>query len=187
MYLGSPSIRYAKAFIEYAIERNTENILYEEFSVLAYSLKTNRDLCEILENPLIAKEKKLKLLCIAVAGDDSPSEDFIRCMHLVLNKKREPYLLSISLMYLDLYRQYKNIVLVKIITAISISREIVEKIRNLLINELEAQIMMEQMIEPSIQGGFILDLNNNYRFDASVSTQLKKIRKQLIESNTKIV
>jgi F-type H+-transporting ATPase subunit delta len=90
-------------------------------------------------------------------------------------------------MYLDLYRQYKNIVLVKIITAISISSEIVEKIRHLLINELEAQIMMEQMVEPSIQGGFILDLNNNYRFDASVSTQLKKIRKQLIESNTKIV
>jgi F-type H+-transporting ATPase subunit delta len=108
-------------------------------------------------------------------------------MNLVLHQKREPYLLSISLMYLDLYRQYKNIVLVKVITAISIGTEIVEKIRTQLIKELETQIMMEQIVDPSIQGGFILDLNNNYRFDASVSTQLKKIRKQLIESDAKIV
>jgi len=43
MHLGSPSIRYAKALMEYALERNTENILYEEFSILAYILKTNRD------------------------------------------------------------------------------------------------------------------------------------------------
>ena len=187
MHLGSPSIRYAKALMEYALERNTENILYEEFSILAYILKTNRDLREVLENPLISKDKKLKLICVAVAGNNSPSEDFIRSMNLVLNQKREPYLLSISLMYLDLYRQYKNIVLVKVITAISIGTEIVEKIRTQLIKELETQIMMEQIVDPSIQGGFILDLNNNYRFDASVSTQLKKIRKQLIESDAKIV
>lgn len=185
MELGSPSICYANVFIEYAIERNAENVLYDEFSALAYFLRTNRDFRTMLESPIISKDKKLKFICIAVAGNDSPSDVFIRLMNFVLNKKRESYLLSISLMFLDLYRQYKNVVFAKITTAIPISSEVVENMKKLIINKLNSKVMIKQVVDPSIKGGFILDLDNNYRFDASVATQLKKIGKQLMERSKK--
>jgi F-type H+-transporting ATPase subunit delta len=41
-------------------------------------------------------------------------------------------------------------------------------------------------VDPSLEGGFIFDYNG-VRLDASVATQLKRLKQQLIEKNRRIV
>ena len=45
---------------------------------------------------------------------------------------------------------------------------------------------MEESVDPSLIGGFVLDLED-YRLDASVSRQIEDIRRQLVQKNNRIV
>jgi F-type H+-transporting ATPase subunit delta len=42
------------------------------------------------------------------------------------------------------------------------------------------------LVNPEIEGGFIFDVND-YRLDASVATQLKRMKQQFIDKNRRIV
>ena len=41
-------------------------------------------------------------------------------------------------------------------------------------------------MNPAIEGGFVFDIND-YRLDASVATQLKRVQQQFIDKNRRIV
>ena len=45
---------------------------------------------------------------------------------------------------------------------------------------------LDEKVDPEIIGGFIFELEG-YRVDGSVSGELKRIRRQLVEKNTRIV
>jgi F-type H+-transporting ATPase subunit delta len=90
-------------------------------------------------------------------------------------------------MYLDLYRDYKHIGVAKLITAIPIEQAIEEKIRNVSKLALHTTDMeLNVLVNPEIEGGFIFDVND-YRLDASVATQLKRMKQQFIDKNRRIV
>ena len=43
-----------------------------------------------------------------------------------------------------------------------------------------------EKVDPSIEGGFIFDIND-FRLDASIATQLKRVKQQFIDKNRRIV
>ena len=49
-----------------------------------------------------------------------------------------------------------------------------------------AQMELETVVDPSIEGGFVFDIND-YRLDASIATQLKRVKQQFIDKNRRIV
>ena len=173
MEVGVLSMRYAKAMIEYAQEKGVEDRLYNEFFILSHSFRTQPGLREALDNPVISMKDKLVLVCTAADGDGKSS-------------RREGYLQFISLMYLDLYRKLKHIGVGKLITAVRVDKETENRIRSAAAHILHAQMELETVIDPSIEGGFIFDIND-YRLDASIATQLKRVKQQFIDKNRRIV
>ena len=163
MEVGILSMRYAKAIIEYAQEKGLEDRLYQEFLTLSHSF---------CEQP--------------ADGDGKSTREFVRFITLVLRNRREGYLQFISLMYLDLYRKLKHIGVGKLITAVPVNKETENRIRSAAEHILHAQMELETVIDPSIEGGFIFDVND-YRLDASVATQLKRVKQQFIDKNRRIV
>lgn len=186
MEVGILSMRYAKALIEYARERQAEDRLYEEFSTLAHSFLTEPSLRGIIDNPIIPFNEKFSLICVAADGNEKPSEELACFIRLVLKNKRETYLQFISLMYLDLYRKMKHIGVGKLITAVPVDKATEERIRSSAASVLHAQMELETVVDPSISGGFIFDIND-YRLDASIATQLKRVKQQFIDKNRRIV
>lgn len=186
MEVGVLSMRYAKAMIEYAQEKGVEDRLYNEFFILSHSFRTQPGLREALDNPVISIKDKLTLVCTAADGDGKSSREFIRFITLVLRNRREGYLQFISLMYLDLYRKLKHIGVGKLITAVRVDKETENRIRSAAAHILHAQMELETVIDPSIEGGFIFDIND-YRLDASIATQLKRVKQQFIDKNRRIV
>ena len=114
------------------------------------------------------------------------SREFSRFITLVLRNRREYYLQYICLTYLDLYRKLKHIGVGKLITAVSVSRDVWERIRNSASALLHAQMELQTEVDPSIEGGFIFDIND-FRLDASIATQLKRVKQQFIDKNRRIV
>ena len=179
-------MRYAKAMIEYAQEKGVEDRLYQEFVTLSYCFLAQPGLREALDNPVISIKEKLSLVCTAADGEGKSSREFIRFITLVLRNRREGYLQFISLMYLDLYRKLKHIGVGKLITAVPVDKETEDRIRSAAAHILHARMELETVIDPSIEGGFIFDIND-YRLDASIATQLKRVKQQFIDKNRRIV
>ena len=180
MEVGVLSMRYAKAMIEYAQEKGVEDRLYNEFFTLSHSFRVQPGLREVLDNPVVSVKDKLALICTAADGNGESSREFVRFITLVLRNRREGYLQFISLMYLDLYRKLKHIGVGKLITAVPVDKETENRIRSAAAHILHAQMELDTVIDPSIEGGFIFDIND-YRLDASIATQLKRVKQQFIE------
>jgi F-type H+-transporting ATPase subunit delta len=187
MDVGVLAMRYARALIAYACDYEAEDTLYTELSMLKHSFEHEPALVATLDNPVVSVEDKLSLLCTAACGNNTPSPTFLRFMELVLQQKRESYLHSIVLMFLDLYRSLKHIGVARLITAVSVDATLKERIRRKATGVLHtAKMEIETVVDPAIEGGFIFDINS-YRLDASIATQLKRVKQQFIEKNKRIV
>ncbi|MFR9166582.1 MAG: F0F1 ATP synthase subunit delta [Dysgonomonas sp.] len=184
MNSGMISMRYARALFEYALEKKEEDILFAEMKNVSEAYTENKGLRAALDNPVLAFEDKLKLMK-AAAGTKNLSEAYSRFAELLLHQRRENHLQAISLVYLDLYRKHKNINVGKLVTASPVNDEVVGKMKSFLQSKQSGTLEFESVIDPGIDGGFILYIDT-YRLDASISTQLRKIKEQLISQNSKV-
>ena len=172
MDIGIVSMRYAKALMEYAKSTGTEDRLYTEMRTLSRSFEKHPDLRAALANPILPVEEKFSLICTAAVGDAPAGQELSRFVTLILKNRREAFLQYICLSYLDLYRKNRHI---------GVATDVYKR-QHLLHAEMELQTD----VDPSIEGGFIFDIND-FRLDASIATQLKRVKQQFIDKNRRIV
>ena len=184
MDVGVISMRYAKALLEYAAANKVEDEIYKEMLMLSHSFMAVPELRIALDNPVLAAKEKSSLICNA-AGI-KVCKEFVRFVELVLRERREGYVQSMSLMYIDLYRKLKNITIGRLITAYPVDKETEERMKEIVHNRTHGEVDFETKVDPSIEGGFIFEVDT-YRLDASVSTQLRRVKRQFIEKNRRIV
>lgn len=186
MDIGIVSMRYAKALMKYAKDTGKADELYRDMCMLSSNLGKYPQLRGALENPVLPFREKFSLICTATVGKGDVSREFSRFISLVLRNRREKMLQYICLSFLDLYRSSRHIGVAKLITAVPVSKEMEERIKNISSSVLHASMELQTEVNPSIEGGFIFDIND-YRLDASIATQLKRVKQQFIDKNRRIV
>jgi F-type H+-transporting ATPase subunit delta len=184
MNSGLIPVRYATALLDYANVSDLQDRVYAEAKAITKSYFQFSELRTVLDNPVLAKSEKRKIIILA-AGDKT-SKPFERFLDLLLDNNRENHLLSIALKYIDLFRKQKNIHYGKLTTAAPINAATEKKLMAMVENTTGGTIEMEKVIDPQILGGFMFEVDF-VRWDASVSGQLRRIRKEYIEKNNKIV
>lgn len=137
-----------------------------------------------LDNPLIPKAKKRQF--IITASGEGISDVFIKFIDLLLENNRQDCLQSIMLQYQELYNESKNILRGKLITAVEIDDTTMSHLKNSVEHKVEGELELEKIVDPTILGGFILELDF-IRWDASLIRQLNSIKQQYIERNRRIV
>ena len=93
---------------------------------------------------------------------------------LVLKEDRESVMQFIANSYVTLYRQQKNVIRGRLITAAAVSPETEQKMRRMVESKTNGTVEFESQVNPDIIGGFILEYDT-YRMDASVKTKLNSI------------
>ena len=184
MHSGVISMRCARALLAFAKARGTEDKVYDETKRLARVSVTVPQLRHTIDNPVLSMDAKHKLLCDAV-GVENVSEELKRFFRLVLEEKREKFLQFMIWSYIDLYREDKHILIGKLTTAVE-SPKLVKKLEELASARTNGVVELETKVDPSIIGGYIIELAG-FRLDASVQNQLKRIRRQFIARNRRIV
>lgn len=182
MNSGTISMRYVRALFSYALEKKVEGTVFSEMKNLSDSFTKNPTLRGALDNPVLDTKGKLNLITAAAGGN--VSDAFTRFTELVLRQRRESHLQTISLLYQDAYRKHKNITVGKLVTAFPVTDAITERIGQLIQQNHTGTIEFVSEIDSSIAGGFILYIDS-YRLDASVSTQLRRIKDELLGKNKK--
>ena len=172
MDIGVISVRYARALLKSAVEQKLDDAVYQEMQLLAKSYVDVPQLRQTIDNPMLSKEKKEALLLTAVGGDPVPlTRAFIG---LVLKEDREPVMQFIANSYVTLYRQQKNVIRGRLITAARVSPATEQKMRQMVESKTNGTVEFETEVNPDIIGGFILEYDT-FRMDASVKAKLNSI------------
>lgn len=182
MDTGIIPMRYAKALVAFAKEQKADSVVYTNMQQLSQSYFGEPQLKQVLENPLMTEVDKLKLITVAAGG--KVCDEFTRFIQLVLHQRRENFLQSVSLLYIDLYRKANNIRTATLVTATSVSQNEQDRIRKIIKTDKDEVIEFKASVNSDILGGFILGIDT-YRMDASLATQLKRVKAQFIEKNSK--
>ena len=183
MNTGIVAQRYALALYEYAKEERVEVAVYKNMQQLKNTLRQLKEFPIVLRNPSMTIQEKVRLICSAV---EAPAPAFSRFATLVVKNAREDLLLYMAYSYINIYREEKKVVAMKITTAQPLSKELQDKIENIIERQSEVDVEIRNIVDSSLIGGFIIE-TKGIRLDASVSQQLSEIKKQLVRTNRKIV
>ena len=176
MDIGVISVRYARALLKSAVEQKLDETVYREMQLLAKSYVDVPQLRQTIAGPMLSKDKKEELLLTAVGG--APTTLTKAFIQLVLREGREPVMQFIANSYVTLYRQQKNVIRGRLITAARVSPDMEHKMRRMVESKTKGTVEFETEVNPDIIGGFILEYDT-YRLDASVKAKLNNILNQL--------
>jgi F-type H+-transporting ATPase subunit delta len=91
-----------------------------------------------------------------------------------LKEDRENMIQFMANSYVTLYRKQKNIIRGRLITAMAVTAETEQKMRQMVESKTQGIVEFESEVNPDIVGGFILEYDT-YRMDASVQSKLRDI------------
>lgn len=176
MDIGVISVRYTRALLKRSVEAKIEDQVYKEMAQIAKSYIEVPELKHTIDNPMLASTTKQRLLQTAAGEQVSElTQNFIK---IVLKEGRESIMQFMANSFVTLYRQHKNVISGKLITAAPVSADIQNRMKQMVMSNTNGTVEFETEVNPDIIGGFILEYDT-YRMDASVKSKLNTILSQL--------
>ena len=166
------SVRYAKAFFEFAKEKGILENVIADVKLLIKSLGEIPELAEVFQNPIVKPSGKKAFVSSLLKG--KVSEETIDFLNLEIENGREMYTQDILRNMLTIYRKEQGMT-----SATPLSKEQEKSVADLVKKTRNTEVELQTKVDPSLMGGFILRVEDQ-QYDASVSSRLKQIKKELI-------
>lgn len=184
MNAGIIASRYARALLQYVQDSGGGDKVYSQACVIGLRMMEVRELKDFLEDHgELSVERKLELLQSSLG--EEPAPELVAFVNLVASRRRMRFFSRMLYSFIAQYREANNIKVGRIIVASPVDG-LKERMEALFHERTGAQIQLLEKVNPEILGGFIFEMDG-YRLDASVENQFRRIRRQLIEKNNRIV
>ena len=185
MNRGIIIMRYARALEKYVRETGGGAVQADEARRLVKALKEMPDLRKlIVSKDVVSPDKKKELLDGALGGKMSPQMD--RFADLLIQHGRMDFLLEILRAFTDMHDRADGIRRARLTVVREAPESLISNLRTLVKEKTGDDVEIEVVIDPSVIGGFIFDIDD-YLLDASVKRQLDVFREQFIERNRRII
>jgi F-type H+-transporting ATPase subunit delta len=170
------AIRYAKAILEIADSQKVATEVSKDMALIASTLASNSDLSSFIQNPLIKTESKMEVVSKVFASVNPVSKNIFK---LVQDNKRFEILDDIAVEFNKLYEVMNGVEVAKVTTAIAIDAVLEAKVSAKIASfSSSKKITIENTIDPSIIGGFILRIGDK-QYNASIANRLQVLKREL--------
>lgn len=167
---------YARALYEAAIEQNTLEVIINNVKTFQELMEQSEELAQFINTPLMSPQIKSDTFQQLFSESMNPLT--INFFKLLALKQRERYIVAIMDAFTAIVDEASGRVVAKVTTAVPIT----QNQEHQLIQQLSAysgkQVRLETETDEEIQGGFVVKLGDTV-FDASVTTQLQRLKRQL--------
>jgi F-type H+-transporting ATPase subunit delta len=174
------SVRYAKALFIAASEAKVLTEVMQDMN-LFMTVYSYNDFRAVLDSPIVKTSEKKKV--VELLFSKKINDLSMKFIDLMLSNKRESYLPHIARNFKQMFKRSEGIMSAEIVVTKKIDNQQKEKFKELLKKTFKSEILLEETIKPEILGGFILRVEDE-QYDASIASELKKIKKQLLESSS---
>jgi len=170
---------YAKAYLD-AVDSHGGSIddAVAEFASLVEVLKSQPQFCAILTSAMVATDERIALLEKSVATSASPL--FWNFLQIVAKRNRLDLLLPIFSQAQSLLDERRKRIPVVITTATEVDSQLFSALAEKLRLVLGGEPMIRSVVDPEVIGGLVVRVGDTI-YDASVSTQLQNVCRQMIE------
>lgn len=172
--------RYAKSILDLAIEQGQLEAVYADMKYIQAACNASSEFVNMLRSPIIKADQKNSILSAVLKYNVGVlSNAFIV---LLVKKGRESDLHEIANTFIEQYNSMKGIHQVTLTTAVEISAEMKNSIEQKVKSDNSfTSVELTTKTDESLIGGFVLEFNNNL-LDASISRDLKDIKKQFLQN-----
>ena len=172
--------RYAKSLLELAQEKNVLEKVNEDMKLFSKTVAQNRDFHLLLQNPIVKADKKLAVINAVFKG--KVNEMTLAFFDIVARKNRESLLAFIAAEFETQFNLYKGIQKAKVTSAVPLTPALREELGLRLVAQTGKTIELEENVDPSLIGGFVLRVGDK-QIDSSVRYNLRKLRNNFIDNS----
>ncbi len=173
--MSRAAIRYAKAVLSLAQDKKaTEDVQKDMQSIIA-TVDKSAELKMVLNSPLIKSEVKLASLREIFKGTGDITK---KLFETLIQNKRVDLLAEVAKQYTVLYDQLNNTRIAKVTTAIPLDKALSEKVLAKVKELTGSQATLENIVDESIIGGFILRVGD-LQYNASIANKLTTLKREL--------
>lgn len=167
--------RYAKALLDLAREKGQIEEVKADIEKLRVTIDSSREFRLMIKSPVIKPDKKIAIFREIFA--DELSEITRNFIEIVTRKGREASLIDVAHSFMDIYRKEKGIAQATVTTAIALEDAEKENIKKHLAEATGQEIVIEEVVDPSIIGGLKLRVADK-QFDGTIAHQLEALKRQ---------
>ncbi len=176
------NVRYAKAFFTLAKEKGLTLELRKDAGLISSVCKTSSDFILMLESPVVKTSQKVDALKRIFEGKINILS--LNFLLLITENKRENQIPGIFRNLEDLYRNEEGIKSAVLTSSQPLNEKLVLHVQKILETEFNAKVELSQKVDDRLLGGFVIRVDDK-QYDASLSTQLRKIKEQLLHTELK--
>lgn len=170
------SVRYSKAIMEMSREKDILETVKTDMKFIDQCLNEIPELKLVLDSPVIKTSEKRSLFKNSLGENIHPVT--LSFVNLIFTNRRETYLESIIHHFIYLYNKEIGIKPALLLTSVKLDPALRDKIIHTLSQKLNIKMELQEQTEPKLLGGFIMRIED-YQIDASISSQLSKIKREL--------
>jgi len=169
------AIRYAKAILDLANSKGVAEAVNNDMKSIASAIESNEELSTFIENPTTTVEVKQSALLEVFSNINEVTKSLFR---LLFENKRFEILSAIANEYTKVYDESNGVEVAKVTTAIPMDTELEAKVLAKIATLSDKKITIENIVDPSIIGGFILRIGDK-QYNASVANRLQVLKREL--------
>lgn len=166
--------RYASVLLKHAVKYGVLEAISKGVSLLQNQFKDNPTLDGVLNNPTIARSEKHKLLEKICKAEVDPL--LWKFLEIIIDNSQIGYLKEILIATRVLYCAHVGIQFARLTTAIALpenfTKRFIEEAKQVVACK---KVVLEQRIDPSIIGGYILEIGG-FKIDKSVKHHLHTLQ-----------
>jgi len=172
--MSRAAIRYAKAILETAVASGTTEKVNQDMLSVVASMAGSAELSEFLSSPIISTEVKMNAVSEVFAAVQPETKSLFR---LLQENKRFEILAEIAKQFNAQYDVMNGVEVAKVTTAIAMNAELESKVLAKIATISDKKITIENIVDPSIIGGFILRIGDK-QYNASVANRLQELKRE---------
>ncbi len=167
---------YARALYEAAVEQNALESIIADIEKMQALIEQSEELKQFISSPLLSPQIKSDTFQQLFSDGMHPLT--LNFFKLLAQKQRERYLVAIMDVFSEIVDEAAGRIVAKVTTAVAITQDQEQRLVQQLSAYSGKQVRLETETDERIQGGFIVQLGDTV-FDASVATQLQRLKRQL--------
>ena len=176
MIIAPVAYRYARSLMELAQEKGVLAGVFEDMRLVADTCYANRELMVLLKSPVMKSDMKDKVLDRVFAGKVGQLTSAF--MGILVRKGRERLLPEVASAFAELYKQYKNIVVAQVTSAIPLNESTRARVRALAEKQHPGKsIELVEKVDASLIGGITIRIGDE-QYDGTVSRRLADLRRE---------
>lgn len=171
--------RYARALYGLVKEQGKIEPVRDNLAALVELLTESAEFRTLMESPVLQGSEKRKIVIALLSGRVEPvTLDFL---NMLIDHKRELYLAAIFRMFRHMYKAEQGVLEAEVESAVPMDDTLLADLQSRLEKSTGSSIDFKTTVNDELIGGFKLTLEDQ-QLDASVLTQLRRIKQELRES-----